>query len=93
MSSAIADELRAQLRVVAELAQSLRAGGITEISVGAVAFKMAPLLGPQQKLEPVPESSSDPLHDSATYAGGKVPGYTIVPEGKEFWDSDDPETA
>ena len=76
------------LTLIADRAPALRAAGVTELELDGARVLLAPHVPPPDKTAPtrqLPEESSDPLGDAATYAGGIVPGYRIQRE----WDEED----
>lgn len=68
------------LTLIAERAESLRRAGVLAVQVDNFSVQLAPYSEPDPVADrPGPvevEMHSDPLRDPATYADGRVPGFT-----------------
>ena len=67
------------LSLIAESATRLRQVGVQTLSIGDVSVTLTPWQeGGKVEVAPMPQESSNPLHDSSTYAGGFVPGFDLT---------------
>lgn len=67
------------LTLIAERAESLRKAGVLAVQVDNFSVQLAPYSEPSPIAIGGPETEiahSDPLRDPATYADGRVPGFT-----------------
>lgn len=67
------------LTLIAESAARLRQVGVQSLSIGDVSVTLTPWQeSGKVEAAPMPQESSNPLFDTATYAGGDIPGFDLT---------------
>lgn len=67
------------LTLITERAPGLRAAGISSLTLDGFSVQLtAHVASGKVEVAPMPQESSNPLFDEATYAGGQIPGFDLT---------------